>query len=143
MIQRIQTLFLLLGSGSCFGLLGLPMAHTDEAVSSSDLFADSVYTLPDNGLLLGIFAAAGLFLLADIFLFRNRTLQMRLALLGLFLIIIGAGLAGYYFFLDPASAQADASAGIALPVVAAIASVLAYRYIQKDEKLVRSADRLR
>ena len=144
MIQRIQTIFLLLGSGSCFGLLGLPVAETDQAVQTGNsFFADQAYTIQDNTALLVIFLAAALLFLGGIFLYGNRPLQMRLSLTSLFLVVLGIVLGIYLFVQDPAAAQAGAEAGIALPVLAAIFAVLAYRNIQKDEKLVRSADRLR
>ncbi len=144
MIQRIQTIFLLLGAGSCFGLLGLPVAETDQAVEGGNsFFADQAYTIQDSGALLGIFLAAGLLFLGGIFLFRNRPLQMRLSLTSLFLVVLGVALGIYLYVQDPAAAQASVEAGVGLPALAAVFALLAYRFIKKDEKLVRSADRLR
>lgn len=143
MLQRIQSIFLLLGSGSCFGLLGLPFAETPQAQSGSSLFADALYTIQDNWVLLASFLLGGLVLLLDIFLFKNRRLQSRLSLLSIVIIFIGV-VAGVLFFVqDSASRLADFGLGALLPLLAIVFAILANRYIMKDEKLVRSMDRLR
>ncbi|MEO0732945.1 MAG: DUF4293 domain-containing protein [Bacteroidota bacterium] len=143
MLQRIQSIFLLLGAGSCFGLFATDLADTPTAVSDSDLFADASFNLFDNPFLLGITVLAGLVLLAAIFLFRNRKLQMNIVLLGLGSLGAFVGFAGFEFFSDTAREAAVPDFGVALPLVAIVMGFLAYYNIGKDEKLVRSADRLR
>lgn len=143
MIQRIQSIFLLLAAAAALGLFGLPLAATAEPLSDSVLFADAQYQLGDHWSLMTAFGLAGVFLLAAIFLFRNRKLQMNLTLFGVLLSIIGAGISAFFFFSDTGANEAAASSGIGLPVAAIIFGLLAYTYINKDEKLVRSADRLR
>ena len=143
MIQRIQSVFLFLAAGACFGLFGTDAADTDAPVASSEVFADGSFTVFDDPVLIGVFALAGVLFLADIFLFRNRNLQIALSRVGLFLVGIGVGYGGYLWYTDSAGASATPDFGVALPVLAFIFAVLAAFYIKKDEKLVRSADRLR
>lgn len=143
MIQRIQTIFLFLAGGTSFGLFGLPFANTAEVQTDSALFADAAFNLQDNPILMGIFAACGLLLILTIFLFNNRKLQMKLTLLGLVLAIIGVGMGGYYLSQDAALNIAQPAAGAALPILTFVFAILAHRSINKDEKLVKSVDRLR
>lgn len=143
MIQRIQTIFLLLASGATFGLLALPFATTEQAYAQSTLFADQQYNLFDHWSLLALFLASGTIWLLAVFLFQNRKLQMRVTLIGISLLIGGIGVAGYFFGADSAEQNAQFAVGIALPLVSIFFASLARGYINKDERLVRSADRLR
>lgn len=143
MIQRIQSIFLLLGAGSCFGLFGADAAETPAPVSDSQLFADAQFTLFDDPVLLALFGLAGVLLLITIFLFNNRKLQMKLSLASVVLVVVGAAYGAFRFFSDVAAGSATPDIGLILPLLAIIFGWLARNYIQKDEKLVRSADRLR
>ncbi len=146
MIQRIQSIFLLLAAASGFAVLALPFASTNEAVQSSALFSDKVYSIGDNIGLLVLFALAGALSTAAIFLYKNRPLQMKIGRIALIADILGIVLAIILFWQDLAnigsSAVNDGTAGY-LPVVFIVFTALALRAIKKDENLVRSADRLR
>lgn len=146
MIQRLQSIFLLLASGSCFGLFGTDAADSKVVLAGSDLFSDARFNVFDNPVLIGVFALAGIIFLADIFLFRNRPLQARLTLAALFLAGLGVGFGVYEYFTDIAADTTDTVTpdfGLVFPVLIFVFGVLARNYIIKDEKLVRSADRLR
>ncbi|MCB0649757.1 MAG: DUF4293 domain-containing protein [Saprospiraceae bacterium] len=146
MIQRIQSVFLLLATGSAFGLFGLPFAKTDVAVAGSSLFSDQIYNILDDTVVLALFCAAGILAFLAIFLFKNRNLQSRLALLSILVMLGGIGWAIYQFSLDAAAKGAEVihySAGITLPFLGIIFAALAARFIKKDDKLVKSMDRLR
>jgi hypothetical protein len=143
MIQRIQSIFLLLAGVAAAGPAGLPFASTDQAQPDSALFADASYTLTDKWSLLALFGLSALLWITGIFLFRNRPLQKRLTFTGIAFTIIGAIFAGWYFSQDPATALAGFGAGSVLPPLAVIFAFLAYRYISRDHQLVRSMDRLR
>lgn len=146
MIQRIQSIFLLLASGACFGLFGTDAADSEVKIDNSQLFNDGSYNVFDDPVLMGVFALAGVVFLANIFLFRNRPLQMKLSLLAVVLAVIGVGYGVFRYFTDAAAEIASAvspDVGLALPIITLIFGLLARNYIQKDEKLVRSADRLR
>lgn len=143
MIQRLQSIFLLLASGSCFGLFGTDAADTAAPVAGSRLFDDGSFNVFDDPILLGIFGLAGVIFLADIFLFKNRNLQKMISRVGVFVLTAGVGFGAFMWSSDQAMATSTPDFGLAFPVLALIFAVLAGRYIQKDEKLVRSADRLR
>ena len=143
MIQRIQSIFLALGALCTFGLFGADAAETATAVPNSEIFDDARFNVFDSPLLIGGVVAAGLLLLVAIFLFRNRRLQTVLARVALIITLAYLAFGGVLYSGAVGAAQASAAFGIALPVLAIIFAVLSARYIQKDEKLVRSADRLR
>ncbi|WP_116124997.1 DUF4293 domain-containing protein [Lewinella sp. IMCC34183] len=143
MIQRIQSVFLALGALCSFGQFGTDAAETPTPVPGSEVFSDAQFNIFDSPILIGGVVAAGLLLLAGIFLFRNRRLQTILARVALIITIAYVTFGGVLYSGAVGTAQASADFGIVLPVLAMIFAVLAARYIQKDEKLVRSADRLR
>lgn len=143
MIQRIQSIFLFLAAGACFGLFGTDAADTPAPIPDSDLFADGSFNVYDDPVLIGITVLAGVLLLAGIFLFKNRKLQLTVSRVALLLIIVGGAYSGYQWYTDSAAASSTPDFGIVLPVLTVIFGFLAGRYILKDEKLVRSADRLR
>jgi hypothetical protein len=146
MIQRIQTIFLLLAGGSSFGLFGLPFASSAEAVAGSAIFSDGVFNIMDNAGLIGLFAASGVLALISIFVFRNRMLQMRLTIFSFIASLIGIVLGVVYFMQhsnDIGQMEVKDELGLYLPVLTLVFLLVAYRFINKDEKLVRSMDRLR
>ena len=146
MIQRIQTLFLLLAGGLVFALLGVPFAATPAPVSASALFSDGNYAISDSPALLGFYLLGGALALGSIFLFKNRKLQIKLGIFAFIAILLGLVLTVRLFIQDPIMEQ-DAMPGdgwgIIFPVVAMVAILIAQRYIRKDENLVQSMDRLR
>ena len=145
MIQRLQSVFLLLASGSSFGMFGTDVADSTVA-GAPGLFADGSYTLFDDPVLIGLFAVAGVLFLADVFLFRNRPLQMKLSLAGVLLAVAGVAYGAFRLFTSTPEAVLETvtpDLGVGLPVLAIIFGLMARSYIRADEKLVRSADRLR
>ena len=146
MIQRIQTIFLVLAAACAFGLFALPFATTSADVGSSTLFADGIYNINDNVALLALYGAAGALAAIGIFLFKNRKSQLLVGRLAIIANIIGCILTFWLFFQDRGTlgdANPDDGLGIFLPVLFLVFAGLALRFISKDEKLVRSMDRLR
>ena len=145
MIQRIQSLFLLLASGGFWSLFALPIANSSEA--GTTVYANSTLDLQDNMTLLILCVLGGVLSLGAIFLFKNRTLQKSIATV---VILLGLSLVGfaYWFFTttgnaDSGAGQTSLSLGIAMPLVSSILAILATVFIGKDDKLVKSMDRLR
>ena len=145
MIQRVQSIYLLLAGGSFFGTFLAPFADSPTPVPGTVL-ADQLFTATDSvGMVIG-FALAGSAALGAIFLFNNRPLQIKLSYAamatGLITVVVGV-----IAFMQDGQAmgdvQVDGEAGGLFPFVGSILSLLAVRHIRKDEKLVRSADRLR
>ncbi|MEM1325615.1 MAG: DUF4293 domain-containing protein [Bacteroidota bacterium] len=149
MIQRIQSIFLFLAGSASFGMFGLPFASTDQPIAQSDLFSDSAYTITDNIALMILFIGAGALSLIAIFMFKNRPLQINLSRVAFVASIIGLVLGIILFINDEITKLAAQmpeptdGLGVLLPIVAAVMLLLAMRAIGKDEKLVRSSDRLR
>ena len=145
MIQRIQTLFLLLAA-VCSGLLFYFPFATGEVAQSSSIMSDGVYNLQDNIGVLVLFAAAAVLSLGALISFKNRTNQALLSRFSFIANLIGIILAVVLFFNDRQNMgnvdEAD-GIGLYLPFAAIVFLLLAMRYIKKDSDLVSSMDRLR
>lgn len=138
MIQRIQSIFLLLCAGSLGSNFILPFASS--ANKAQQYFEDGLLSIQDNPLLIALVGLTAVLAIIDIFLYKNRPLQLKLALGLIFLIGVVIGLLGISIF----NAQdITISLGTAAPIVGLIFATLSYFYIKKDDKLVKSMDRLR
>jgi len=83
----------------------------------------------------------GLLSLIAIFLFKNRKLQMSLSYVA---ILAGFVLMGTVAYLQVSTDSVGTySVGMAMPLAGILFSLLATVFIKKDDKLVRSMDRLR
>ena len=149
MIQRIQSLFLFLAAASAFALFAIPFASVAEPMANveSSIFADGVYNILDHIGTMVLFGLAGALVLVSIFLFNNRSLQMSIARFAIIFNVIGFILAIVLFFNEKDgmgnAVPEDNILGISLPILFIVFSLLALRFINKDEKLVKSMDRLR
>jgi len=146
MIQRIQSIFLLLASACAFSLFAFPFAKS-QTMAQSTIFADGLYNLQDNIGLLALFCLAGLLTFVGIFLFRNRKTQLLVNRIAITANIIGLALAVVLFMNDSHNmahnVNPDDGIGAYLPFVFLVFAFLANHFINKDEKLVQSMDRLR
>ena len=146
MIQRIQTIYLALAAACAFGLFGLPFATSTQSADATSLFADGIYNINDHAALLGLFCAAGALALISIFLFNNRKQQLLMGRFAIIANVIGIILVLVFLYQDGAQAgdaEVNEQLGVGLPALFIVFALLAQRGISKDEKLVRSADRLR
>lgn len=146
MIQRIQSVFFLLAGGLYLSLFAVPFAETDKPVAQSAFLNDAAYSVKDHVALMAAFAVAGVLSIAAIFLFKNRSLQMRLAVFATIAAIVGSILTVVLFMqegLNKSKEAIDDGLGAYMAIAALVFTLLAYRFVNKDEKLVRSADRLR
>ena len=152
MIQRIQTLYLLLATAMMSLTLFLPLA---TIVYGGNELVLKAFTLSGvesiEGALpvyLGAFlAVTTALLLVIIFLYKKRLVQIRLCVSTIVLLLGSAGLIGLYCYrlCDILSGDLVFMLGFAslMPIVAIIPVVLAIRGIARDEALVRSLDRIR
>jgi len=146
MIQRIQSLLLFLGAAAVAGLFKLPFGAASPAIASSNLFSDGVFNIHDHVALIGIFSLAGLLAFVAIFLFKNRHLQKVLSRVSIIGNVIGIILVIVFFMQDAnnmGAATPSEGMGLGLPILSIIFTLFAIRFINKDDKLVRSMDRLR
>ena len=131
MIQRIQTIYLLIAS-IAFALLSFKIPFW----SLNDAF---VYAQNDNKLYL-LLITLFVFSLIGVFLFKKRTVQMKLLRLSIlieFVVVVRLFLT-YKELNTPLDAKV-----FFLLMSAFVALLLAYRGVKKDENLVRSVDRIR
>jgi hypothetical protein len=162
MIQRIQSVFLLLLALCMIAVLFLPLWHKADPNTGQELVLTATsyaYNFqvkdPRNGLaapanvwLIAVFAVlSAAVALFEIFQFRNRFLQLKLGMLNLLLILCTIG-AGFYFSnlgeqMLNIKMLGTYQAGFYLPTLALMLNLLANRFIRRDEQLVRSMDRLR
>lgn len=151
MIQRIQSIYLLLFVLSCAALYALPLCTSTEGSNMQIFSITNIQVFQDNALtqttpvpLYSIYNAALIVLgLVCIFMFRNRKLQLRLCSL----LILATVIFIFLVFRQSDGLIANVKpiyhAGMYLLVVSLLWIFLAMRSIRHDENLVRSADRLR
>jgi peptidoglycan/LPS O-acetylase OafA/YrhL len=150
MWQRIQTIFLILASGSCWSLflkpLGLAGVSGDLASVQGTPLADGVLHLLEQPALIALSALAGIASLIAVFLYKNRKTQIRVTQLSVvlaFALLIAVLALFYVDFKKISAATYVFQPGLLLPFTSIIAGVLAIFNIRKDDKIVRSMDRLR
>ena len=131
MIQRIQTIYLLIAS-IAFALLSFKIPFW----SLNDAF---MYAQNDNKLYL-LLITLFVFSLIGIFLFKKRIVQMKL--LRLSILIEFVVLVRLFLTYRELNTPLDAKVFFLL-MSAFVALLLAYRGVKKDENLVRSVDRIR
>ena len=135
MIQRMQTLWLLAAAACGFTSLKLPFYIGSIGNAPAENF-----TAMSNTLLMILTVAAAILALVTVFLYGNRPLQLKLTTAGLVISILNIVL----YFIDIKKYD---TGGIALFCVLSFLVpflfLFALRGIYKDEKLVKSVDRLR
>ena len=155
MLQRIQSIYLALAGLCIFGLFLFPLIHNvyvdgkPITVMVTGIFQDVNGQLQHTQFfvaLTGATALVGLLPLIIIFLFKNRGQQIALCYSAMLVII------GYSYWVSQMAKQSIGNSdltfknygiGIALLSVSILFVVMAQKAIQRDEKLVKSADRLR
>ena len=136
MIQRIQTIYLLLSAAVSAGLIFVLHLWT-----SSD---DVLVFAKDEYLYLGLFLGSALLSLISIFSFKNRKFQFVLGRLNIILNFILLGFFVYQLLIPPGESNiSEKGVGIFIPILSIVLLVLANKAIKKDEDLVKSVDRLR
>ncbi len=147
MIQRVQSVYLLLAALANGSLFFLPVASTASPVAESNLFNDCVFAVKEFLGIAPLFGAAVLLTFIAIFLYSNRQMQKIMIAVCLILTIAASAMMGYTFASDAWSmshiTELKDQYGLGMPVFTTFFLLLATRSINKDEKLVRSMDRLR
>lgn len=152
MLQRVQTIYLLLAFALCIGCLCMPIAHflVSESVEQVDMYnlwlvSEGSHLFSFCPVMMAILVIASGVVFMDIWLYKRRALQMRLATFGMILLVAWYIAYGVISYVLSAEMQAiwRPHWTAALPAVAFILLYLAFRGILKDEMLVRSLDRLR
>lgn len=164
MIQRLQTLFLILVVIANLLMLNFNL-WSGEAVNDQ---GETIETVVLNVLeieynpslegqsqeqdsviwLSALAAASTLIAIIAIFLFNNRPLQLKVSRFGM--LLEAALIAITFFYVDTAQSYlvnpmtaSSYKFGVFLPMIGVVAFFLANLFILKDERKVRSAERLR
>tara|TARA_R110001592_G_scaffold338351_1_gene625366 strand:- start:871 stop:1302 length:432 start_codon:yes stop_codon:yes gene_type:complete len=143
MLQRIQTIYLILASVISGGLIFVfSLWNTlKEQIFVLDLFFDELFMLR---VIPFMFITSSVLSFVTIFLFKDRKLQF---VLGRIIILINLFLLGLLIYVSltlPGEASvSEKGIGMFLPILAILFLVLANKAIKKDEDLVKSVDRLR
>lgn len=152
MIQRIQTIFLLLaalfmGATTFFPLFEISFGEIILKLFSLNIGVDYATWGIFTWVIFTFAVFTAILPLINIFLYKMRKLQISIALLTAFFIVAYyvIALVSLNIYLDriPTSYTLNIQIGIIFPVIALIFDLLAVWKIKKDEKLVRSLDRIR
>ena len=146
MIQRIQSVYLLIVTGLLIAAMCLPVGQFTAFV-----FKPLGVTLASDAFqstwgLFGILFLSTVVAFCTIFLFRNRMLQVRMTVFNSILLI------GYYaaFFVFMFMLKDDLEAmsfqlgwALCLPAISIVLNYLSFRAIYRDEVMVKAADSFR
>jgi ABC-type thiamin/hydroxymethylpyrimidine transport system permease subunit len=139
MIQRSQSIWLLLASACAFLSIKFPFFYINSIVPG---LATEEYNATHNVLLLVLTSILGALLLFLIFMYKNRKLQMRLTFLALI-----TGALNIYLYFQYGYLNEAIKPGIALSSAFAflipVFCIMAIAGIRRDIKLIRSLDRIR
>lgn len=152
MIQRIQSLYLLLITAVLIAVLFLPFGvfqtldttYEYTAFSIKQAGGGSLYAMP-VWVLAVISVISATLAFVTVFFYKKRKVQIRLCFWNLLLMVL------FYFAyavflvmaMNDLKASFAVSYGLFLPLVAIILDYLTVRAIRKDEALVKSWDRIR
>ncbi len=138
MIQRIQSAYLFLIAGIMLAMSFLPVFSIGGNGSCPENAFCVNWLIPVSSGLIGILA------LVNIFLYKKRLVQIKLCyVIALFLILLYAYIFYIWISLSNSSTYIVFAYPITFPFIALILDFLTIKGIKKDEKLVKSLDRLR
>ncbi len=153
MIQRIQSVYLFLATAAIYSMFLFPIANLTGQNGLMRLMVNGIYENINNVQVQTqefmpqtiACAVLGLLPFILIFLFKNRKLQSLLCYITILLVL------GFSFWLAQTVKEAsntmldmdDYYIGAGLPSVAVLFLILAAKAINRDQKLVKSVDRLR
>lgn len=136
MLQRIQTIYLLLAAGISAGLIFV--FHLWTSNQEVKVFAK------DEILYFALFIGSAALSLIAIFMYKNRKSQFVLGRLNIILNFFLLGLFVYQSLnISGEAIVSEKGIGILLPIISIVFLALANKAIKKDEDLVKSVDRLR
>ena len=138
MIQRQQTLWLLLSLLAA--LLSFMFPFATGKVLEKGLPADHTVTAGSNFLLLILTGASLILSGVIIFLYKDRKLQMKLCIVGM---VLSIGILILNIAQYNKMTQSTLALFSILPVAGVVGYFMAFRNIKKDEKLIKSLDKLR
>ncbi|MBX7225870.1 MAG: DUF4293 domain-containing protein [Chitinophagales bacterium] len=139
MIQRIQTIYFLLATIASAIICFVPLGASVNMETGNQ----TNFLVYHNYFLLALGAIPALIALINIFLYKNRPLQIKLGRLNCVLISILIGLLVFYLAFNATTKINLPKPGLVFPLFALIFNILGLRGVVADEKLIESMDRLR
>ena len=140
MVQRQQTLWLLLASAAAVLTFWFPFATGEELVEKTTMLRVAQLDAASDFFIMILTIASLCLSTVTIFLFKDRKLQMKLCIPGL---VISLGILILYIVEMQKLLNATPALWAVLPVIVIASFFMAMRLIRKDEKLVKSLDKLR
>ena len=147
MIQRIQTLYLLISAIFTALLIVLPFA---EILSDGVIYEFNIKgvllegVLQKSGIILSIFTGILLALHGyAIFSFKNRARQIRIIVFAILFLFALTGMFYFFTYFSYSGSKISFKLGAIFPLITIILDYLAIKAIGKDEALIRSIDRIR
>jgi len=143
MLQRIQTLYLLISSILSGGVVFMLSfwINNDKEIYLFDLLHET------NWMLISLpvaFVISSVLSLISIFLYKNRKKQIVLNRFNIVLNFYLLGIIVYQLLIISGESKiSEKGIGLFAPVIAVVLLALANKAILKDDKLVKSVDRLR
>ncbi len=149
MIQRIQTIYLFLIAGLMLAMLFMPLASV--GLEEGDVLLVQIiggvgekFASAWKWIFVFMCGLSALLALVAIFSYKNRKKQVKFCWANLFFILLPYGALFFLFNVFPGEIQSvSMNVALCFPLIAIILNLLAIAAIKKDERLVRSADRLR
>ncbi|MGI8951414.1 MAG: DUF4293 domain-containing protein [Chitinophagaceae bacterium] len=138
MIQRIQTLWLLLASACAFATLQFSFFSGNKIVNNIKQFTS--LTAKENIPLIVLTVAVAIASLVTVFLYKDRKTQLKITIAVLILSIANIVL---YFSAMKNYVEGTIDLTSVFAFIIPIFLLLAARGIYKDERLIKSVDRLR
>ena len=141
MIQRVQTLWMLLAAAAIF--LTLKFSFYSGMLSNGTLVSANTFhslVATDNFILMVLTSALGSAIIINIFLFKHRTLQFRICIIA---ILIEFLLLFLYYRQTKLYINGMLDIWAIFHLITIISLILAARGIYKDEKLIKDSNRLR
>lgn len=140
MIQRQQTLWLLLSTVAALLSYMFPFVTGTEPVEKTNMQKVVDVDAASNFFLLILTGASLVLSTVIIFLFKNRKQQMQLCLAGLFLSVLIVIL---YILQMNKLVKPTLALSCILPFAVVAGYFMAFRNIRRDEKLIKTLDKLR
>lgn len=148
MIQRVQTLWMILAAIAVFltikfSFYGGTLALENTAGGASGLVNDTGYHLvsaTDNFLILILTSALGTGIIINIFLFKHRSIQIRIIIAA---IIVECLIVFLYIRETQKYSQGNFNIWSILHIFIIVFLILAARGIYRDSKLIKESNRLR
>lgn len=152
MIQRKQTLYLLLAIIAIFAIMFLPILQGITPVVNHEWQITSFYFEERTSKIIEYWPEFNFFIIEclvlllsiyTIFAYKNRKLQMKLCVVNMILLVIWYVLLVFIVMIKFDGNSLKIGWEPFLPLVAFILIYLAHQGIAADERLVRAADRIR